>query len=290
MAWIYLAESEDSLKPWKATSGQSPTVRSTDTLPAYSYHEWLMDQSLSLPYGTTLPRFGETCFIPLTSSTEVSPVRTFQSQDAEKAWKESEAAYSLRSSGSLAKYDPDSCSWKTCQRSLLGGLEPYLGKWPRWGMTVDGVFYPLQTWGQITDETDGGYWRTPDTGAGGTSGLLKEGKTHRKSGAAITVRLVDQVNNPRMWPTPLASDGEKMGHGNLDHTVRMWPTPTVQDAENNGGPSQYERNSLPLNAQVGGQLNPTWVEWLMGYRSGWTVLEDWATRWFRPKRGKRSSA
>jgi hypothetical protein len=25
---------------------------------------------------------------------------------------------------------------------------------------------------------------------------------------------------------------------------------------------------------VGGQLNPTWVEWLMGYPSGWTVLED----------------
>lgn len=29
-----------------------------------------------------------------------------------------------------------------------------------------------------------------------------------------------------------------------------WPTPTVQDAANNGGPSQHERNSLPLNALV----------------------------------------
>ena len=37
-----------------------------------------------------------------------------------------------------------------------------------------------------------------------------------------------------------------------------------------------------------GQLNPTWVEWLMGYPSGWTALEDWAMQWFRPKRGKRS--
>lgn len=33
------------------------------------------------------------------------------------------------------------------------------------------------------------------------------------------------------------------------------PTPTVQDAENNGGPSQYERNSIPLNALV--KLWPT---------------------------------
>jgi hypothetical protein len=30
----------------------------------------------------------------------------------------------------------------------------------------------------------------------------------------------------------------------------MWPTPTVQDSANNGGPSQFRRNSLPLNAQV----------------------------------------
>ena len=29
-----------------------------------------------------------------------------------------------------------------------------------------------------------------------------------------------------------------------------WPTTTVQDAENNGGPSQYDRNSLPLNTLV----------------------------------------
>ena len=29
-----------------------------------------------------------------------------------------------------------------------------------------------------------------------------------------------------------------------------WPTPTTQDASNDGGPSQYRRNSVPLNAVV----------------------------------------
>ena len=52
-----------------------------------------------------------------------------------------------------------------------------------------------------------------------------------------------------------------------------WPTPTTQDGQNNGGPAQSERNSLPLNAQVGGRLNPAWVEWLMCFPIGWTSLE-----------------
>jgi hypothetical protein len=66
---------------------------------------------------------------------------------------------------------------------------------------------------------------------------------------------------------------------NLETVVAMMllPTPTVQDASNNAGPSQYGRNSLPLNAVAGGSLNPTWVEWLMGFPLGWTALDASAT-------------
>ena len=53
----------------------------------------------------------------------------------------------------------------------------------------------------------------------------------------------------------------------------MWPTPTQQDAVNNGGPSQYRRRSLPLNAEAGGSLNPDWVAWLMGWPPGWIDLK-----------------
>jgi hypothetical protein len=72
----------------------------------------------------------------------------------------------------------------------------------------------------------------------------------------------------------------------LPTAVRMFPTPTVQDSENDGGPSQYNRNSIPLNALVKmtnrttgylseaipGSLNPDWVELLMGFPVGWTDL------------------
>lgn len=57
--------------------------------------------------------------------------------------------------------------------------------------------------------------------------------------------------------------------------VNRLNTPTAQDAKCNGSASQVGRDSL--NAQVGGSLNPDWVEWLMGWPIGWTGLRPLAT-------------
>jgi hypothetical protein len=82
----------------------------------------------------------------------------------------------------------------------------------------------------------------------------------------------------KLWPTPTASVGGPEPEGKtgrkLATIVKLLPTPTKQDASNNAGTAQMERNALPLNAVVGGSLNPTWVEWLMGYPLGWTDLKD----------------
>lgn len=60
-----------------------------------------------------------------------------------------------------------------------------------------------------------------------------------------------------------------------------WPTPTVNDSKNNGAASQLERQSPNLNAVLGGALNPTWVEWLIGWPLGWTDCGASATDRFR---------
>lgn len=86
----------------------------------------------------------------------------------------------------------------------------------------------------------------------------------------------------RLWPTPTASLADKGGRitprkgregGTLIEAIsaRNWATPTARDWRS-GKASQatHERNSRPLSEQVGGQLNPTWVEWLMGWPTGWT--------------------
>jgi hypothetical protein len=107
--------------------------------------------------------------------------------------------------------------------------------------------------------------------------------------------LVAAVNET--WPTPVASDAwtgdlkstqqtEGSRHSlNLSTAVQNWPTPTYGKlAGGSGGFNQIEE--LYLTGQVtleekkamqagnGGRLNPTWVEWLMGFPTGWTDLED----------------
>ena len=152
--------------------------------------------------------------------------------------------------GWLAKFDPDSYSWKTAQCSFIEESGESLLTFPVSGMTRDGLLWELSMLEHRISVTERGLWRTPDTGGGGVQKQLSEGKNHRASGHLIQIRLQDQVNNPRLWPTPVQ---------------RMY--------KDNASPSEYERNEIPLAAQVGGPLNPEWVEWLMGWPVGWTDLK-----------------
>jgi DNA (cytosine-5)-methyltransferase 1 len=89
-----------------------------------------------------------------------------------------------------------------------------------------------------------------------------------------------------MWPTPCTTDAKNVpyqkGPDGKRYPMllgavapeRMWPTPVAGDA-NIAAPNQ---NVVSLGREIrrqegSGQLNPTWVEWLMGYPSGWTDLE-----------------
>ena len=144
MAWIYLAVSEDSQKLSTDTSNLSLIVKTTDMLKPFSYHEWLQENCRLLRYGTTLQPSSQQASQGSRLSTEVFPARTLALQAAEKAWQESAADYFLRSSGSSARYDRDSFSWRTFQQSLFEEQSELLANLLASGMTVDGEFYPLR--------------------------------------------------------------------------------------------------------------------------------------------------
>lgn len=129
-------------------------------------------------------------------------------------------------------------------------------------------------------------WHTPNVPNGGRvnplemsqTGRMPDGKK-RQVGLEHQVRMVERG----LWPTPtqrdhkgansmehLCREGMKNHRGQLANAVKLVPTPKAQNAfgagqrHGDGGPS--------LDVVVGGQLNPSWVEWLMGFPIGWTDL------------------
>lgn len=114
-----------------------------------------------------------------------------------------------------------------------------------------------------------------DATCGDLKGKEYDGKTRH------AMKLIQAIT---MWPTPKATDYKRSGpagsksaehdlhKGNLKGTV-MYATPQARDYRTGQvGRWQKPKKSRNLNDQAGGQLNPTWVEWFMGFTTGWTDL------------------
>ena len=83
-----------------------------------------------------------------------------------------------------------------------------------------------------------------------------------------------------LYPTPTKFDatcgdlkgkeytGESRHAMKLIQAAKMLPTPKAQNARGNG--QAHGEGGQSLDVSVGGRLNPTWVEWLMGFPLGWT--------------------
>ena len=159
-------------------------------------------------------QFGTTCELSTasrgaeksTASAEASPAKISQRQAKARASTEREAAYGASSRVLLAKFDRNTRSWKTLQCSLFGDSDECLETFPRSGMMQNGLLWELTMSEPRTGASASGYWRTPDTGAGGEISAEKAadfaaGKT-RASGSVIQIRLCDQVRRPQLRPSP----------------------------------------------------------------------------------------
>jgi hypothetical protein len=189
----------------------------------------------------------------LTWFQEVSLARIFPQPEKAKASMEAEADSGKNLPVSLAKYDPTTHSLRTRQCLLFEEGTELLATLPEWGMTAGGELYPLPTPEHLTEGSGSGLWPTPNVcGGGNPPSLLIPNGNHfvRKSG--------------------------KKAHLGLDQAVKIWPTPTARDFRSGKGRTQVERGRTAgssLAEVSGGSLNPTWVEWLMGWPLGWTALD-----------------
>lgn len=228
------------------------------------------------------------------------PVRTFPPLARVPESTESGAGCGGTWPESLARWDRVSSSWKTPQCSLLAGLDEFSETWPRWGMMRAGECWAQSMPAHLTSESESGLLPTPSASCDSKPIPVwnEKSQSGRSLGTRARLNFWPTIRSTsgdglatavKMWQTPVADDAvdrvrgkvNSRGEPKLSAEVKMWPTPTVQDSKNNGAPSQMERNTKPLNAEVGGSLNPTWVEWLMGFPLAWTDYAVSGTHKFR---------
>ena len=115
--------------------------------------------------------------------------------------------------------------------------------------------------------------------------------TGTKESLRVKVAKAEQTQ----WPTPTAmTGGEQVAPSHVDGNhgwnigaaiqdsmsltpKKNWPTATNPDGSHRDRTDRLPMRvftSEPTGTTQGGSLNPTWVEWLMGYPSEWTVLEE----------------
>lgn len=149
----------------------------------------------------------------------------------------------------------------------------------------------------IMDKPD--MWPTPTASAmpcEGTQRIMRKkwqsGELTLEEASAIAGRDVrkKQGKVEAMWPTPRSGNPGSRPNGKGDKILAeevkksLWPTPTCRDYKGDRRPETLEAagrnatNGLPEaitaadGIHCGGQLNPDWVELLMGWPLGWTDI------------------
>ena len=214
---------------------------------------------------------------------------------------------------SFARLDLDTSSWRTSQGSFLDPMDisdRFSKTWPSSGTMRHEACYPRPTLEPPTSESDSGsspLYPTPTASQYGSSnnGQRSDGTTFKQAGKPS---LESMARHPATWPTPQARDHKGVPRQMaLTHNARplneavavaeatRWPTPTAGDSKASGsrnlkGSKAHKGTSLTDAIVRGGSdkptgghttlatkkangLNPSWVEWLMGWPIGWTDCE-----------------
>ena len=205
------------------------------------------------------------------------------------------------------KYDPGTHGWKTHHCLFPEDLDWSCLTLPKWGMLANG-----ELWERTTQEPDtsgigavcGESWPTPKTrdwkdSMGASLDATNPDGSHRDRRDRLMGAIVDRQN----WATPQARDHRTGGADRWENPERSrnlndqvahqhsFPSPGTTGMSNGSGNCEKsnklheagvithdERKSM--RAGNGGQLNPDWVCWLMGWPISWTQLEplehmDW---------------
>ena len=237
MSWHYLQGQEAASWEGDCLDGAPSVLLSLIPMPETScLHDRRTDALTDSQSGMTCaPLMVNPGMVELMSSAEASPVRILARLEKERVSQELGPVCGRNWRALLVRYDLNLSLWKT-QTCLFPEVLPWSSViLPRWGMMRDG-----ECWERIMSE--------------------------------LPIRDIAYG----LWPTPTVHGNHKGASKNsgdgLATAVKMWSTPTCHDRNGQSG-AKRGRNAQGgecLAQQVGGTLNPMWVEWLMGWPVGWT--------------------
>ena len=152
-----------------------------------------------------------------------------------------------------------------------------------------------------TDEAGSSLWATPNTMDGmdcrSYEAMKRQATNGNRKNRRRPSNLREQVDplmcqahedartepKAKLFPTPRANEykdtlqsvppsrQKEPGKCNLTQAIaleKLYTTPCAADSQGSTGGN----NHRSLRTDVAGQLNPAWVEWLMGFPIGWTDL------------------
>jgi hypothetical protein len=175
----------------------------------------------------------------LTLFAEDSPAKIFPPLEKAQAFTANAQAFGLKCSASSEDPDPLFASLKTLLHSESGGAMWSSKGWKKRATPLGRLWWALDLPELPIGAAESGWLPTP------TATDSKE----RAYQVANGIRYQTLVGYARDWiPTPVASDTGSRKH-------------------------RYSQGGLALSGWAGGQLNPFWVEWVMGFPIGHTELK-----------------
>lgn len=270
--WIYIPStscrsapgSEDSISEsdWRFQALEQSAWLRGKPLPARSWHRrWTKDRCIQrlsgrMPEPSTVER-GLAEFMASLPATPASPSLSQASGEEPKT----PGTSGPRSSASLGKWDPNSCSWRMSQAMFDWASTESSVILPKSGSTRSGQLFERPMSELHTGASGCSSWPTPRTITGGAESAERKKELGRT----------------------------QSGGGDLQAAAQKWATPTARDHKDGADPSEV----VPTNGLLGRQaprvtgqmspstsglrLNPRFVEWLMGFPDEWTVCEHSAT-------------
>ena len=250
----------------------------------------------------------------LTWYLEAFLAKTYPPPETELVSPERSRPSGLRCSASFGRYDRSTSLWKTPPD--LFGMDSTLSSaaWTKAGTMRNGVCWERPMSAHPIIENDAGFWHTPTVvQCSRSEEAWEKRKKKRHAAGRKTIppgSLEEQVlmsgetpcwdwnsspANPRsestrqMFPTP-TTGGLNGGSNSRAATKKrgMWRTPIASQGRQDGimkplaskpSPKTGRKDrQIKLSDQIGGKLNPEWVELLMNFPVGWTeTTHGWET-------------